>query len=166
MYGYSFFAVTRETRPAGATEVAAPGDAAAEFEEAFGEFIRAARRARGRASQAPAKGLSLAQYHVLEPLLDGPLTTGQAAVAAGVASPTATRVLDGLVERGYVERTGDPADRRAVLVSLTAPGRRATLAKRREISEVRGRIAEVFDEDEQRQAADLLRRMAEVIEHL
>jgi DNA-binding MarR family transcriptional regulator len=141
-------------------------DAVADFGEAFGEFIRAARRARGRASQAPAKGLSLAQYHVLEPLLDGPLTTGQAAVAAGVASPTATRVVDGLVERGYVDRTGDPSDRRAVLLSLSAPGRRATLAKRREVMAARGKIAEVLDEDEQRLAADLLRRMAEVIEHL
>src|SRR5262245_44369681 len=144
----------------------AAGDAVADFGEAFGEFIRAARRARGRASQSPSKDLSLAQYHVLEPLLDGPLTTGQAAVAAGVASPTATRVLDGLVERGYVERTGDPDDRRAVLVSLTSPGRRITLTKRREVDSARAKIAGAFDEEEQRLAADLLRRMAGVIEEL
>jgi DNA-binding MarR family transcriptional regulator len=153
-------------RTAGTAELQGVPDAVTEFQSAFGAFIRAARRARGRASQAHGKGISLAQYQVLEPLLDGPLTTGQTAVAAGVASPTATRVLDGLVARGYVERAGDPSDRRAVLVSLTPLGRRATLAKRREADAAQARIADVFDEDEQRRAANLLRRMAEVIEEL
>ena len=56
---------------------------------------------------------------MLEPLADGPCTNRQLAEAAGVTSPTATRMIDGLVGRGVVTRVEDPADRRAVLISLS-----------------------------------------------
>jgi DNA-binding MarR family transcriptional regulator len=142
-------------------------DPAAEFSDALAAFFRASRRARGRAASAPAThGVSLAQFHALEPLLGGPTTVGQVADAAGIAPPTATRVLDGLVDRGLVARTPDPDDRRAVIVSLTPAGRRAASAKASEFEEVRKRVAAALGAHEQRQAADLLRRLAEVIEEL
>jgi DNA-binding MarR family transcriptional regulator len=40
-----------------------------------------------------------------------------------IAPRSTTEVVDGLQERGLVERLPDPADRRATLVSLTAAGR-------------------------------------------
>jgi DNA-binding MarR family transcriptional regulator len=141
-------------------------DAPTELSDALADFFRAARRARGRASRQPSDGVSLAQFNVLEPLLDGPLTVGQVAEAAGVAPPTATRMLDGLVERGFVSRAADSTDRRAVIVSLTATGRRAATAKAREYDRLRKQVGAVLDADEQRQAADLLRRLSEVIEEL
>jgi DNA-binding MarR family transcriptional regulator len=95
-----------------------------------------------------------------------PQPVSRVAEEAGIAAPTATRLLDGLVERGYVERSADPDDRRSVLVSLTPPGTRATRRKRKEVEAGRARIAAALDEDEQRVAADLLRRVAEVIEEL
>ena len=64
-------------------------------------------------------GLSLAQYHLLEPLAAGPSTNRQLAESADVASPTATRMIDLLVARDLVTRVEDPIDRRAVLISLT-----------------------------------------------
>jgi DNA-binding MarR family transcriptional regulator len=88
------------------------------------------------------------------------------AEAAGVAPPTATRMLDGLVERDLVGRAADRTDRRAVIVSLTAAGRRAATAKAREYDRLRKQVGAVLDAQEQRQAADLLRRLAEVIEEL
>jgi DNA-binding MarR family transcriptional regulator len=135
--------------------------------DALHDFFRAARRARGRAARRPTgDGLSLAQYHLLEPLADGPLTNGQIADQSGVSSPTATRMVDLLVRRGFVTRLEDPVDRRAVLISLTPAGREALTAKMREYDERRRLIAAALEPHEQRVAADLLRRLAVVIEEL
>lgn len=137
------------------------------FSEALAAFFRATRRARGRAAgRASPDGISLAQFHLLEPLTGGPNTNRQLAASAGVSSPTATRMIDVLVARGLVSRVEDPADRRAVLISLTPAGRRALGAKLREYEQVRAQIAATLDVDERRVAADLLHRLTEVIEEL
>lgn len=52
----------------------------------------------------------------------GPLTPSELASRERIQRPTATRVLALLEERGLVERTADPADRRSSLVSATAAG--------------------------------------------
>lgn len=141
--------------------------ARAALDQALADFFRASRRARGRAARRPpGDGLSLAQFYVLDPLLDGPQPVSRVAEEAGIAAPTATRLLDGLVERGYVERSADPDDRRSVLVSLTPAGARVTRRKREDVEAARARIAAALDEDEQRVAADVLRRLSEVIEEL
>jgi MarR family transcriptional regulator, organic hydroperoxide resistance regulator len=140
---------------------------AVDLSDALHDFFRAARRARGRAAgRTSGDGLSLAQYHLLEPLADGPLTNRQLAEQAGVASPTATRMVDVLLGRRLVTRLEDPVDRRAVLISLTPKGREALDTKLREYDAVRRRIADALEPDEQRVAADLLRRLADVIEEL
>jgi DNA-binding MarR family transcriptional regulator len=140
---------------------------AAELSEALHDFFRAARRARGREARRPSGGgLSLAQYHLLEPLGDGPLTNRQLAENAGVSPPTSTRMVDGLLERGLVSRLEDPGDRRAVLISLTPAGRKALAAKLREYDARRRRIAVALEPEEQRVATDLLRRLAGVLEEL
>jgi DNA-binding MarR family transcriptional regulator len=141
-------------------------DPATELSDALADFFRAARRARGRASRRPADGVSLAQFNVLDPLLEGPLMVGQVAEAAGVAPPTATRMLDGLVARGFVDRAADATDRRAVIMSLTAEGRRAATAKAREYDRLRKQVGAVLNPEEQLRAAELLRRLAGVIEEL
>jgi DNA-binding MarR family transcriptional regulator len=41
----------------------------------------------------------------------------------GVTAPTMTRMLDGLAERGVIERRPDPASRRQILIVLTDEGR-------------------------------------------
>jgi DNA-binding MarR family transcriptional regulator len=46
------------------------------------------------------------------------------AEALHIAARSATEVADGLQERGLVERTPDPGDRRAVLLHATDEGRR------------------------------------------
>lgn len=141
--------------------------ATASFGDALAEFFRAARRARGRAAGRPAPGgISLAQYHLLEPLDAGPCTNRQLAEAAGVASPTATRMIDVLLARGLVTRVEDPTDRRAVLISLTDTGRAALTVKLDEYRKVREQLAGALEPDERRVAADLLQRLARVIEEL
>ena len=138
-----------------------------ELTEALHDFFQAARRARGRAARdSTADGVSLAQYHLLEPLASGPRTNRELAELAGISPPTATRMVDGLVQRGLVTRIEDPIDRRAVVISLTGDGRAALARKEREYEARRRRIAAALEPHEQRVATDLLRRLAAVIEEL
>jgi DNA-binding MarR family transcriptional regulator len=143
------------------------GVVATEFTEALHDFFQAARRARGRAAREPSPdGVSLAQYHLLEPLAGAPRTNGELAELAGISAPTATRMIDGLLQRGLVTRVEDPTDRRAVVISLSAAGRAAVERKEREYDAVRSRIAAALEPHEQELAAELLRRLAAVIEEL
>jgi MarR family transcriptional regulator, organic hydroperoxide resistance regulator len=138
-----------------------------ELTDALEEFFKAARRARGRAAREPSPdGLSLAQYHLLEPLAGGPRTNRELAEQAGITAPTATRMVDGLLQRGLVTRLEDPIDRRAVVISLTEDGRAALTRKQREYAARRKQVAAALDPHEQRVATDLLRRLAAVIEEL
>ncbi|MET8155018.1 MarR family transcriptional regulator [Sphaerisporangium sp. NPDC005289] len=70
-------------------------------------------------------GLSMWEYSVLLALGERPLRT-QAALAESIGADK-TRiigVLDRLQRAGLIERTPDPGDRRARLLSVTAEGRR------------------------------------------
>jgi DNA-binding MarR family transcriptional regulator len=135
--------------------------------DALYDFFKAARRARGRAARDPSPdGLSLAQYHVLEPLSSGPRTNRELAESAGISAPTVTRMVDGLLQRGLVTRIEDPIDRRAVVISLTEDGLTALTRKQREYAARRRRVAAALEPHEQPLAADLLRRLAAVIEEL
>jgi DNA-binding MarR family transcriptional regulator len=137
----------------------------AAFSAAWERFFRTTRRLRGRASQMPVSGLSLPQYHLLEPLRDREaLTVGELAESAGVAAPTATRMLDCLVRDGHIERRHSETDRRAVLVSLTPAGRAVADAAHDEVEQFRRRVYESLEPAEREQAAALLARLADVLE--
>ena len=137
-----------------------------DFTAAWEDFTRAVRRARGRATGAlTGSGLTLAQYHLIEPLRrGGALTVSELAVGAGVAAPTATRMLDALVRDGLVTRRPAVHDRRAVLIALTGAGREAVREAGRRVEEVRARVRDQLTPREQEEAAALLRRLAAVVE--
>jgi DNA-binding MarR family transcriptional regulator len=137
-----------------------------EFAAAWDAFFRAVRRAKGRASaQPPAHGISLAQFHLLGPLAGGEAQTIRAlAETAGVAPPTATRMLDGLERDGFVTRTPSATDRRCVAVDLTPRGRAALAETESVVRAARTRVAASLGAAERDQAAALLRRLAVVVE--
>jgi MarR family transcriptional regulator, organic hydroperoxide resistance regulator len=134
-----------------------------DFITAWEGFFRAVRRAKGRAAaQPPEAGVSFAQYHLLAPLSGGEAQTIRAlAEAAGVAPPTATRMLDGLDRDGLVTRTPSATDRRCVTVDLTPAALERTETA---LAAGRARIADSLSEAEREQAAALLRRLAVVVE--
>ena len=137
-----------------------------EFSTAWESFFRATRRARGRAI-GPLEGssLTLAQYQLLEALQTAErLPVSELAASAGVAPPTATRMLDALVREGVVARTPCEDDRRVVRVALTDGGRDAVATAGRQVAERRARVRDQLSPDEQAQAAALLRRLAAVLE--
>jgi len=137
-----------------------------EFSTAWESFFRATRRARGRAI-GPLEGssLTLAQYQLLEALQTAErLPVSELAASAGVAPPTATRMLDALVREGVVARTPCEDDRRVVRVALTEGGRDAVAIAGRQVAERRARVRDQLSPEEQAQAAALLRRLAAVLE--
>lgn len=137
------------------------------FTEALEAFFRSSRRARARDAVQSGEELSLPQYHLLELLIESPeATVGALAERAGVAPPTATRMLDALARSDYVERRPAEHDRRAVLITLTTTGRRALRSRHARVLAWRASLRDSLTPTEREQAAVLLRRMAEVIADL
>ncbi len=66
--------------------------------------------------------VTVQQCVALQLLLEAPRDNGELAELTGVAASSATRLVDGLQRRGFVERTPDPADRRHILIELTKAG--------------------------------------------
>jgi len=138
------------------------------FSEAWDEFFAAVRRARGRAAQRVEPGvLTLAQFQLLAAFEQQPeLSVGEVALAGGVATPTATRMLAGLEREGIIERRNSELDRRSVRIRLTAKGRRLLRRKRERVSAKQRAIYESLGTAERRQAESILRRLTVEIEDL
>lgn len=136
-----------------------------EFTAAWESFFRTTRRLRARAGRLAVEGLSLPQYQLLEALRHtDELTVGELADSAGVAPPTATRMLDCLARDGLISRRHSEADRRAVLVSLTDEGGAALQAAHEQVEAFRRRVFESLSPGEREHAARLLQRLTEVLE--
>ena len=146
---------------------ALPPGAEAALNEAWERFFAALRRAKGRAARQDGTELSLSQYQLIAALREGPeARIGELAESAGVAPPTATRMLDGLERDGIVSREHAEDDRRAVIVRLTARGRELLEQKQARVVEKRRALFASLSAEEREQAAALLDRLAEVIEEL
>lgn len=70
-------------------------------------------------------GMSLAQYRLLAMVARGDERASHLAGRLALARPSVTAVVDGLVERGWLERSPVVSDRRAARITLTPEGRRA-----------------------------------------
>lgn len=137
------------------------------FVAAWETFAAAIRRARSRAAERPDGMLTPAQFRLLAALEDAPsLSVGELAQEAGVSSPTATRMLDGLVRDGYAQRTPCDEDRRAVLVSLTPRGEQALHARWARLRERLEHASTELTAAEREQATQLLRRLAELMDEI
>ncbi|MEY9213921.1 MarR family transcriptional regulator [Thermobifida halotolerans] len=120
----------------------------AEFSHAWGELVRAVARARGRAQATTEPGLTLAQALLLETAVGvGHPTVGEIAHAAGISSPSATRMLQQLERKGMVRRRRSEEDERATVVTVTEEGMRALDAHQ---ARVRARLHDLFQEVEPR----------------
>jgi DNA-binding MarR family transcriptional regulator len=144
---------------------AAPGSDA--FLAAFDAFAQAVRRARGAGTQMGERTLTLSQYALLQSLsARAAARVQELAFDAGVTPSTATRILDALERRGIVRRSRSSKDRRVVTITLTPAGRDAL---RVQDSWLRGRQHAFYaglPKHEQELAADLLLRLAALIDEL
>ncbi|HEX6115729.1 MAG TPA: MarR family transcriptional regulator [Solirubrobacterales bacterium] len=150
----------------GSPETTETGADLAAFEEAWGEFFAAMRRIKGRKAEEEGE-LSLSQQFLLVALAERPtMSVGELALAAGVAPPTATRMLDGLERDGIVVRAHSAEDRRKVTVELTEEGLRLVRRKKRQISARRKSVYDSLSPAEREQAVHLLHRFAGLLEEL
>jgi DNA-binding MarR family transcriptional regulator len=103
------------------------------------------------------------QFSVLCRLEEAPRTPSELAEIEKVSGPSMTRTVAALVERGLVDRTADPADRRQVILSLTRDA--TTLLKdirRKRDAWMSVRVGRLTPEEQDvlRQASAILTRVA------
>ncbi len=77
-----------------------------------------------RTMVAEATGLPFSQVRALKRLANGPLTLTELASAMDTDAPATTVAVNGLEQRGLVERKARADDRRVKTVSLTAEGKK------------------------------------------
>jgi DNA-binding MarR family transcriptional regulator len=133
----------------------------AEQESLSEAFWGVARQLRHQSRQALAPwDIAPSHFRALGVLLrHGVMRLSELSEHLHIAPRSTTEVVDGLQERGLVERRPDPQDRRATLVGLTAEGSRLGEA----IRAARGSEAEAFfgvlSADDQARLAAILRQL-------
>jgi MarR family transcriptional regulator, organic hydroperoxide resistance regulator len=138
-------------------------EVAVELREAVQAFAAAQRRLRGR--DAKAGGMSFAQFHLLRTLAEvDECPASRLAAEADLTPASVTQTLDHLAEVGYVERVRSDADRRVVLNRLTPTGREVFEAKRAAFEQRWKDALADLSAEQLGQAAQVLRRMAEVLD--
>lgn len=137
---------------------------AEELHSAVGELMRAQRRLRSSDPRRPG-AIPYAQVRALI-LLDaeGEATAGELARATDLTPGSVTAMLDQLEGQGIVARRRSERDRRLVVVTLTPAG--AELLARKRAAWRRGWEEAVTDLSDQqlRDAADVIRRVAEMFD--
>lgn len=101
--------------------------------------------------QNAAAGITPSQLAVLSTLdRHGPMGLGELAAHEGIQPPSASRMVDNLLEAGLVSREASASDRRAVVVKLTGRGRRRVEdIRRRRDAWLAGRLARLTPEQVQ-----------------
>lgn len=87
------------------------------------------------------------------------LSPGQLASETMVTSGTMTNRVDRLTERGFVQRTPDPHDRRGVRVELTDAGKRAVDGALTDLLKREHTLLDSLNASERAALADLLRTL-------
>jgi DNA-binding MarR family transcriptional regulator len=137
----------------------------AELGQAFRRAYRSLRRLRGRDTHLLGGEISHAQFELLSELRErGPLPAGELAHVAGLSAATVSQMLDHLATDGQVERVRSEADRRVVLIELTALGRRRVEATKALWRKRWTAALEGVDEEELRIASGVLDQISAVFE--
>jgi DNA-binding MarR family transcriptional regulator len=131
--------------------------------ELAGRLRLAVNRLHRRLRQESLGGLSPAQASALGSVRrHGNPTLGELAAMEQVQPPTMTKIVAGLAEAGMVTRVADANDRRSARVHLTSAGERTLERIRTRKNAFLVRRLEQLNDDEQRQATDLVA----LLEHL
>ncbi len=94
-----------------------------------------ARLARVFETRLTSASVTLPQFRVLAFLSEGEWAASVLAERLEVSRPSVTALVDGLVERGWVERRESPDDRRRVLHQITDEGRSVLSSSTRHLTD-------------------------------
>ncbi len=108
--------------------------------------------------------MTLPQFRVLAFLTEGEWAASALAELLDVSRPSVTALVDGLVERGWVERRESPEDRRRVLHQITDDGRAALEASTGCLATALDDLLDLLDGDERRRATEGLDLVAEALQ--
>jgi DNA-binding MarR family transcriptional regulator len=109
--------------------------------------------------------ISVTQCYALEALVERGVLRSQAlAEALRLDKSTTTRVVDSLVRKGYVERSSDEDDRRAVALKVTPRGRGLYERINRELVEQQVELLGDLDPGVWAGATEVLNRLARAAE--
>jgi DNA-binding MarR family transcriptional regulator len=137
-----------------------------ELRRSFKQLMQAVRRLRGREAQQRC-AMSFAQYALMRALSDGgDQSSGQLAAAAGLSPAATTQMIDYLEREGVVERRRSGEDRRVVVLRLTEEGRRRLEVKHAEVEDQWRSALAGFEDDELRDTARVLDRLARMLDDL
>lgn len=104
--------------------------------------------------------LSVEQWRVLEFLaVGGPCPMSALASATGTNGATLTRIVDRLVSRALVYRSADSADRRHVLIHVSARGRRVVERVRPSVARAEQEALRELSEADREELMRLLGRL-------
>jgi DNA-binding MarR family transcriptional regulator len=109
-------------------------------------------------------GLSVAQCYSLDAIgTQGQLTLNELAESLYITPSTASRTIEELVRKGLAERRQDPADRRAVCLTLTPPGRALFEALRQHLVQRQLAILQQIDPSSRRDVLTALQKLSQAI---
>jgi MarR family transcriptional regulator, 2-MHQ and catechol-resistance regulon repressor len=133
------------------------------FDDALWRLIRVIQfRDRDRICCA---GLTVSQGHALQLIAQTPgMRLVDLAARLHLDKSTATRVVAALVELGYVRRSADPADGRAVVLSFTARGRRAHADLRALLAREHEEVLTELSTRDRAQVTGVLMRISDMLE--
>jgi DNA-binding MarR family transcriptional regulator len=128
--------------------------------EGLSAVTRSLARASGGADDGPPM-TSTQRLALFEASIGGPLRLSELAERMGITAPTASRAVDGLVDLGLLERLPDPADRRAVRIDLTGPGRNDVEGRKARAAAALEPAVAALSAEDRAQLAALLARLAD-----
>lgn len=150
----------RDTASQGEAAEAADLELAANLGEALTRLIRLTRRAKTEAA-AGSDGVEATAGPLLAALAEsGPMRANALAGAVFSDPSTVSRQVAQLVAAGYVERTGDPADRRASQLRLTSAGAAALHEHLQRRNRFLADVTAGWPNSDRRQIAVLVGRLA------
>jgi DNA-binding MarR family transcriptional regulator len=107
-------------------------------------------------------GMTMTQASVLMLLMhDGRKTMGEIASALGVSKGAATQLLEGLIEKGFVERVQDDDDKRVVYVSVSRRGLRHFKNMRQRGGQRMSQLFDLLDDTELEQIEAITTKLVE-----
>ncbi len=109
-------------------------------------------------------GLSVAQCYCLDAIgTQGQLTLNELAESLYITPSTTSRTIDELVRKGLAQRRQDPADRRAVCLTLTPQGRALFEALRQHLLQQQIAILQQIDPSSRRDVLTALQKLSQAI---
>ncbi|KQT47611.1 MarR family transcriptional regulator [Aureimonas sp. Leaf454] len=104
-----------------------------------------------------ADGVSVDQWRILKVLSERQgVTMGAIAEELTLNAPTATKLIDRMVQEALVYRGPDPLDRRKVLVFLAEKGTRLLVAQNRQVDEQESSVETTLGNEDSRKLKDML----------